>query len=298
VEPSPPPTEVSSLDATAATIASSSHANSVKRRSTVFVSSRRASRASKNIKMLEMVDATEFDSDDVEMMMMMPEENAEEEGADAEFSLQVNPLVNEKKQHRLSTVSEYQENPLQLLSPKRDDDWETMEDDAVSQASGDGGYYYRDVNDDTVTHGPFQLSDLKEWHTHGYFDSDMEIQVGGQSGRSVLLLEALADAGLLPSETEENNTGADGGAKWETMEGDAVSQASGDSGYYYRDADDDTITHGPFRLSELKEWYVHGHFESDMEIFCGKSGLPLRLRTVLVDAKLIAMPPRRKQNAT
>ena len=91
-------------------------------------------------------------------------------------------------------------------------------------------WFYSDVDDESVTHGPFTLHQLSEWLEEGHFELEKEIRMG--------------------------------------EDGDPVALGAM-CGWFYLDATDPSVTHGPFTLHQLSEWLEEGHFELEKEIRMG-----------------------------
>ena len=122
-------------------------------------------------------------------------------------------------------------------------------------------WFYEDVDDPLMLHGPFSLQELQSWADDGHFDATMRVCTGPGS-EQVLLIEALAQAGM---ESEA-----------------AVAQPSG---WFYTDVEDESVLHGPFDLVNLQEWIDGGHFEVDAIVRNGRDGESIPLSTVLRIAK-------------
>ena len=160
---------------------------------------------------------------------------------------------------------------------------------------GGDEWWYSDVEEGDVWHGPFTPQQLEEWRDEGYFDDTMLVR-HGRDGELVQLGKAiLAEAPDALSETREGEDGFQytkaefvehfgGTAEWdaaattplplrrkEGMENSPPEATEGNaSNWFYSDANDKV--HGPFTLARLRRWEAKGHFYADFMVRQGLHG--------------------------
>ena len=93
-------------------------------------------------------------------------------------------------------------------------------------------------------HGPYRLSELQSWAEENHIDYSDDVQRGSAAGaQKCSLIDALVAAGTK-------------------------------RGWYYDDADE-TTTHGPYAIEQLREWLAEDHFDGDRTCRCGRDGQDL-----------------------
>lgn len=138
--------------------------------------------------------------------------------------------------------------------PLRGDDNEA---EGAAAAAAQRWYYADDTDDAAQRHGPFSLTQLKAWRDEGHFSNDKPVWCGAEDGvddatrTPIELVEALRSAGI------------------------------DDAEWWYEDAHDHAVLHGPFSPAQLKTWRDEGHFEDTMLVRCGREGAPVALGTVV-----------------
>ena len=109
-------------------------------------------------------------------------------------------------------------------------------------------WYYQDGDDVTAWLGPFAESKMAALWKDEHFDRERMIRLG-EDGDSVEMITVFGD-------------------------GDAAI-------YYYADADDASVLHGPFAKNELLRWVNEGHFELTHTVMRGRDGNAMTLAAVV-----------------
>jgi hypothetical protein len=108
-------------------------------------------------------------------------------------------------------------------------------------------YFYNDVDDASVAHGPFSVGELRRWVAQGHFQLDYIVREG-RRGETIPLAELFGDD--VPSCEPP---------RW-----------------FYEGATDAEV-HGPVTLSQLSNWLMEGHFEESDLVMQGRDGDPIAL---------------------
>ena len=130
----------------------------------------------------------------------------------------------------------------------------------------DDNWFYTDKNDEALLHGPFSVADLQEWVTDGHFALNNFVR-NGRTGTpvelsSVLLAEPVAAAGSASRGAASDSTGKD-------------------DNWFYVDADDEAVLHGPHNIAELQEWFDGGHLQLTQPVRHGRTGDLVELSSAL-----------------
>ena len=179
---------------------------------------------------------------------------------------------------------------------------------------GGDEWWYSDVEEGDVWHGPFTPQQLEEWRDEGYFDDTMLVRHGRdgelvQLGKAILAEapDALSDEwwyeGVDDTSWDESICNGpftkaqleewrDEGYFDDTMrfrrgkEGELVQLGSvlrrdaPLNEWWYDDVEDKDVCHGPFTKAQLEEWRDEGHFDDTMLVRRGRGGELVQLGTV------------------
>jgi len=103
----------------------------------------------------------------------------------------------------------------------------------------DDNWFYTDVDDEALLHGPYTVAELQEWVTGDHF-AITDLVRKGRTGTPVELSSVLdAAAGDASNGAVSDSTGSE-------------------DNWFYVDADDEAVLHGPHNIAELQEWFDGG----------------------------------------